>query len=261
MIIYKIQNKINDKIYIGQTKRDLSQRIAGHIKNDSHIGRALRKYGLESFIISVIDHADIKEILDEKERYWIKSLDSRDPNGYNLTDGGDGLINPSEETKKKMSNSQKGKVHSRERIEKGRQSHIGKKYNVSQENREKLIKRNKERVWTEESRLKYANSIKGKTLGRKDSEETIIKKSIAAKNRKPHIVTNETRQKMSLTRIGHVVLDETREKIRVSNTGKKASEETREKLRERWVERKATHSIAAPVCQIEDFKNARMEGA
>jgi len=111
MIIYKIQNKINGKIYIGQTKNDVSQRVAGHIKGDSYVGRALRKYGLESFDISVIDHADTKEVLDEKEKYWIKALDCQSPSGYNLVGGGGGCLTPSEETLKKMSNSQKGNKH------------------------------------------------------------------------------------------------------------------------------------------------------
>ena len=90
MIIYKAENKINGKIYIGQTKNDLSKRIASHVRSNSYIGRALRKYGLESFAISVIDHADTKEVINEKEKYWIKTLGSNPPNGYNLANGGEG---------------------------------------------------------------------------------------------------------------------------------------------------------------------------
>lgn len=102
MIIYKIESKIDGKIYIGQTKREVSRRVFFHSKRDSHIGRALRKYGLSSFDISVIDGAENKYALDEKERFWIKYYDCRNPNGYNFTDGGEGLTNPSEETKQKI---------------------------------------------------------------------------------------------------------------------------------------------------------------
>jgi len=57
---------------------------------------------LQSFVISVIDEADSKEILCEKEKYWIKFYDCKSPKGYNLTDGGDGLINPSKSVRKQI---------------------------------------------------------------------------------------------------------------------------------------------------------------
>lgn len=95
MIIYKIVNNINGKIYIGQTKNALSQRIAAHIRdNKTPVQKAINKYGLESFTISVIDEADSKEILKEKEKYWIKTLDCKIPKGYNIADGGDGKMSP-----------------------------------------------------------------------------------------------------------------------------------------------------------------------
>jgi group I intron endonuclease len=90
LIIYKLKNKINDKIYIGQTIKKLSERISGHIKSDSYVGRAIRKYGLESFDISIVDIAEDKNTLNEKEKYWIKFYDCKLPNGYNLASGGDG---------------------------------------------------------------------------------------------------------------------------------------------------------------------------
>jgi predicted GIY-YIG superfamily endonuclease len=47
MIIYKIQNNINGKIYIDLTTKDLSRRIAEHIaENKSYIQKALNKYGI-----------------------------------------------------------------------------------------------------------------------------------------------------------------------------------------------------------------------
>lgn len=104
MIIYKIENNINGKIYIGLTTKGLGKRIAQHvIENKSYIQKALNKYGLQSFTISVIDEADSKEVLCEKEQYWIKFYDCKSPKGYNLTDGGDGLINPSKSVRKRIS--------------------------------------------------------------------------------------------------------------------------------------------------------------
>ena len=69
MIIYKIENKINFKIYIGLTTKDLSQRISSHIKeNKFYIQKALNKYGLQSLNITIIDCAQDRKILLEKEK-------------------------------------------------------------------------------------------------------------------------------------------------------------------------------------------------
>jgi group I intron endonuclease len=95
VIIYKIQNRINGKVYVGKTIHSSDIRFEQHIKssrsskNDSVLCRALRKYGIQSFDISVIDETEDKNILNEKEKYWIKFYDSKN-NGYNMTDGGDG---------------------------------------------------------------------------------------------------------------------------------------------------------------------------
>lgn len=134
MIIYKIENKINGHIYIGQTKQTLNARISSHLctplTSGMVVGKAFKKYGIESFLISIIDYAETKEVLNEKEKYWIKHYSCRGPNGYNLTDGGDGMENPSEETRKKLSaaskgrpSGMKGKHHSAETIQKMKNRH------------------------------------------------------------------------------------------------------------------------------------------
>jgi hypothetical protein len=102
VIIYKIQNKINGKIYIGQTKYSINHRIKDHLKSNSVIGKALRKYELQCFDISVIDSANNQETLCNKEMEYINLYNSKNPNGYNLTDGGRGMIGLAEESKEKM---------------------------------------------------------------------------------------------------------------------------------------------------------------
>ena len=109
MIIYKIQNKINLKIYIGKTIKSLHIRIIGHLKADTYIGNALRKYGLQSFEWGIIDTATDIEILNEKEKYWIIFHNCKWPDGYNLTDGGDGVSNITEKTRRRQSLSHMGK--------------------------------------------------------------------------------------------------------------------------------------------------------
>ena len=157
MIIYKIVNNINNKIYIGLTTKDLSRRVAEHIReNKSYVQKALNKYGLESFTISVIDHAESKEILKEKEKYWIKYYNCKSPNGYNLTDGGDGLINPTKETREKI-----GKASSIRN-----KGHIGWNTGLTKETDERLMELSKKlsgRKQTEESNLKRSDSLSGKS--------------------------------------------------------------------------------------------------
>ena len=94
--IYKITNKINGKVYIGQTRKTIQERFQEHLKKAKiHTNRylydAMNKYGYNNFIITQIEEClDIK--LDEREIYWIKYYDTYN-NGYNLTTGGQLLKN------------------------------------------------------------------------------------------------------------------------------------------------------------------------
>lgn len=96
MLIYKITNLINNKIYIGKTTRSLDVRWKEHIQ-DSKNGKtplylAIQKYGIENFKIEIIqdDIFDIEE-LNRLEQYYIQQYDSLSHNnGYNIALGGDG---------------------------------------------------------------------------------------------------------------------------------------------------------------------------
>lgn len=91
MIVYKITNKVNNKIYIGQTINSLEQRFSRHKQDalsgrlDTHLARAIRKYGEDNFIIEIIDTAQTQDELTKKEYYWIGYYDSCNL-GYNETD-------------------------------------------------------------------------------------------------------------------------------------------------------------------------------
>lgn len=138
-IIYKVTNSINGKIYVGQTTKELKERIKGHYdahKNPKNIfHKALKKYGFENFNWCVIDFAESQGELDIKEEFWIKFYKSyvgfEDSNGYNSTSGGRDGFYFYDEVIKKMSESQKewieenghpkgmlGKTHSKETITK-----------------------------------------------------------------------------------------------------------------------------------------------
>lgn len=94
--IYKITNKINNHIYIGQTRNTIEKRWLEHIKS-SKIGDkdyncplhlAINKYGKENFIIEKIEECP-NEQLDTAEIYWINKYNSY-YNGYNASLGGNG---------------------------------------------------------------------------------------------------------------------------------------------------------------------------
>lgn len=91
--IYKIENLLNGKVYIGQSvnieKRwqDHKNRAKSHTASYT-ITNAMNKYGIDNFSFEVIEQCPIEE-LDSKEQYWIAYYDSY-KNGYNETIGGGG---------------------------------------------------------------------------------------------------------------------------------------------------------------------------
>lgn len=119
MIIYKITNEINDKIYIGQTTQSLNDRIKNYwdevvySKTSRPIIEAMRKYGYNKFHFEIVeDNINSKEELDQKEIYYIKFFHSlTKENGYNIENGGNSVGKHSEETKYKISQAQLGPLN------------------------------------------------------------------------------------------------------------------------------------------------------
>lgn len=96
MIIYKITNRINGKVYIGQTIYTLEHRWKQHLKNarngvKTHFYSAIRKYGEENFEPEIICSADTKEELNLLETHYIQEYNSIDV-GYNMIDGGNNNV-------------------------------------------------------------------------------------------------------------------------------------------------------------------------
>ena len=128
-VIYKITNKANNKVYIGQTIRGFDNRY--HMKGkdiervynyhkskkeykenyNDHLFRSINKYGFENFYVNkVFDIAFSKEELDIKEKLWIKYYNATDKNyGYNL-DGGGSRGTRSCDTKQKLREANLGKI-------------------------------------------------------------------------------------------------------------------------------------------------------
>ena len=126
MLIYKAENTVNKKVYIGQTIKTLEERKQEHLElardgEGYRFHNAIRKYGEDKFNWSIIDTATTVDELNKKESYWIEYYKSYD-NGYNCTYGD---LNPmnyplviqkhnermrSEEVRNKISNTMKKKV-------------------------------------------------------------------------------------------------------------------------------------------------------
>jgi len=201
VIVYKVTNKVNGKIYIGKTIYSLKERMRCHLKSKAGIfSKALRKYGMQSFDFKIIDIAKRNETLLEKEKYWIKYYRSKVPNGYNLTDGGEGMCGYclSEETKQKISKSQIG-------LQAGEKNPM---YGIRLSGKKN---HNYGKITPIKVKEKISKSLLGKYKGKESSNYGKPKSLI-------------TRQKISMAKKGKYIGKDS------PNYGKPRSEETKQKI-------------------------------
>ena len=219
--IYAITNKINKKVYIGQSW-DIRTRFRDYksYRSNDHLYYSFKKYGIENFhfgIITLFPKNVKQKTLDYWEDSYIIAADTmNDAKGYNKRRGGShgrhGV-----ESKRKLSEIQKGRklskahkkaigesckgtVHSKESVRRGvetRRANGG--YFVSDETREKMRQSH---------------------LGKKQSRES-IEKMLAWRKR------------------NYVISEETKRKISESNKGKKRTPEQRQRMRESALRRHA----------------------
>lgn len=171
-IVYKATNKIDGRIYIGQTAQSLHRRRKAHEnlsgRSSAYFHRALAKHGIENFSWEVLESCDTKENLHSREIFWITHLGSMAPFGYNSAEGGKGGAYSeahrkriseamkgrvrSEETRRKLSEANKGRVLSAERIaqmkivELGEKNHFFGKSHTPEAKR-KIGEKSKNRNW------------------------------------------------------------------------------------------------------------------
>lgn len=142
--IYQILNKVNGKVYVGSSatievrwkihKGELGRGVHGN----THLQNAYSKYGPEAFEYFVIEYCcPIKEILLEKEQFWMDALKVIEK-GYNINPTAGSMLGRvhSKETKKKIFDAIKGENHWLYGKPKEAHPNYGKKF--SEEHKEKL---------------------------------------------------------------------------------------------------------------------------
>lgn len=86
------KNKINNKVYIGQTKQSLNSRFknGNGYQSCPLFFRAIKKYGWENFEHIILEeNISSLEAANEKEQYWIAFYEAANKDkGYNCTSGG-----------------------------------------------------------------------------------------------------------------------------------------------------------------------------
>lgn len=128
-IVYKISNRINNKIYFGVTQQDLKVRWQQHKCNSNkksyYLYNAIKKYGFDNFNIEIVFEADTKKEMLEKEIQLISIYKTNNRLfGYNNSTGGESSkkgCKLTQEQKNNISNYQKNRIrkpHSIETIKK-----------------------------------------------------------------------------------------------------------------------------------------------
>lgn len=187
-IIYCAKNKVNGKVYVGQTTKTLAYRKGAHIRalrrarlQCRKFYLALKKYGIESFEWFVLAECNSQSELDSFEIKFICILRATENEyGYNIAKGGKAGSRMSNETKRLLSESRKGEKS----------------------------------VW----------------YGKKHTEETKRKISLAQKGKvgKPH--TEESKAKLRQKMLGNSISAEARAKIVAKKTGFRHTEESKLKM-------------------------------
>jgi group I intron endonuclease len=190
--IYKIENKINGKCYIGQTIEP-SKRWSKHkygmrrvkqgkkSKDIQAIHYALAKYGVKNFTFKIIEEVDTQEEANNRETYWVSYYNSL-KNGYNCTKGGMNAPKTEEWKRKVKETRMKNGGYGKEWVQKIKETRMKNGGYGHSEETKKYLSDNWDkfhsRVTPLEVRDKLSKANKGKQncLGHKQPQEVIEKR-------------------------------------------------------------------------------------
>lgn len=196
MVVYKIINKINSKVYIGCTinfNYRIKRHFSGKYCGSYLLFKAINKYGKDAFEIEILEKYSDSKSMQLGEIEYIKLNNSIIPNGYNIHLGGKG-------GKVKLTEAQ---LNQRKTFGKRMaQYHIGNKHNLG-------------RVASDETRLKISKAF----CGKKKSEETKKRMSLARKGvscGKGVPKSKQHNQNVSKALKGRIFSDDTKLKMSIS---------------------------------------------
>lgn len=181
--IYKVTNKINGKLYIGQTSRTLQKRKSAHIRNsfnhnaldyDCAFHKAIRKYGPDNFKWEVVHTCNTVSESNEVERKLIAEYNTCHGVGYNSNEGGGSGtgFRHSDEAKRKISEAGKSRPPITEEVK----QNMSKAQLLSRQNGNR-----KEVEWTAEQRELYSQRAKDKELWKLGNTPEAVKKRQATR--------------------------------------------------------------------------------
>jgi len=221
--IYTITNILDNKILVGYAScfSDRKSRHFGDLKynrhGNPHLQNAYNLYGKENFIFEILEEYPKNiNILASAENFWAIMLNTHNRDiGYNIKPTShDGKVKASEETKRRQSEAQMGKIRSREAVEKIRIANTGKKR--SKEFCEKLSLLNKGKGPSKEALKKASIVNTGKKHTKERVEKMLLTRSSKSKEEKQVII-----DKAVASRKGYSHSEETKKKISESNKNKK----------------------------------------
>ncbi len=213
--IYAITCLKTNKLYFGQTIKEISERFAEHVREAARgsrfkLHKAIRKYGSQNFHAEEVLWVEastkslLKGKLDMLEIYFIGKYSTKIA-GYNMTDGGEGRLGCT----------------------------------LSEETKLKIAKSNECKTRSPETRRKISEAYKRRTHHpREGSKLSEFHKQILVKTHLGISRSLETRMKISASNKGRVVSEETRRKISAACQGRKISDEQRKRHSEKmkgWV--------------------------
>lgn len=175
------------KRYIGITCQDPKIRWGNgsNYKKQPYFSNAINEFGWNNIKHEILYTALTKEEAEQKERELIAFYKSNNREyGYNIDNGGKSKGRCSEETKKLLSEIQKGWKPSEYMLQRAKEVNTGR--HCSKETREKIRLSNIGKIVSNESKLKMSNSHKGKHLADSHKEHISekVKKSWTAERRK-----------------------------------------------------------------------------
>ena len=233
--VYLTKNILNKKCYVGW--HATNKLYDNYIGSGHYFLKSVKKNGKENFINGIIEFCSESNVL-EREKFWIEKMNTIQPNGYNLTIGGEGCIGYKHtlESKRKFSLRKISKEHKQKISE----SQIGNKYQLGN-------------IVSDEIKKKISNTLLDKSKNKRDLIKQLyldgknyneIKNTLKCSTKTIcDVIKNSNIRKRSRTFYNDGKLsDETKLKLSISHL--KNSEEKRNKIRELYLNGETTPNIA-----------------